>query len=51
MAVFISYSSYDVTPVEQLAATLRRAREEIWYASELGGGQHQPCRRVNPVIG
>lgn len=38
MAVFISYSSHDGARVEQLAATLRRAREEIWYDSELGGG-------------
>lgn len=38
MAVFISYSSHDASRVEQLAATLRRAREEIWYDSELGGG-------------
>lgn len=38
MAVFLSYSSRDVSRVEQLASTLRRAREEIWYDSELGGG-------------
>ena len=38
MPVFISYSSRDVSRVEQLASTLRRAREEIWYDSELGGG-------------
>lgn len=38
MGVFVSYSSRDTALVEQLAATLRRARQDVWFDDELGGG-------------
>lgn len=38
MGVFISYSSRDTDQVEQLAAALRRARQDVWFDDELGGG-------------
>ncbi|SPM42154.1 serine/threonine-protein kinase [Mycobacterium numidiamassiliense] len=38
MTLFMSYSSQDRSAVDALAATLRRARKQVWFDQELGGG-------------
>ncbi|MEE6138968.1 sensor domain-containing protein [Mycobacterium sp. 050128] len=38
MTLFVSYSSQDRSPVDALAATLRRAHQQVWLDQELGGG-------------
>ena len=38
MALFLSYSSQDRSAVDALASTLRRARQQVWFDQELGGG-------------
>lgn len=38
MALFISYSSQDRSTVDALTTALRRAKQEVWFDQELGGG-------------
>ncbi len=38
MALFLSYSSQDRSTADALASTLRRARQQVWFDQELGGG-------------
>ncbi|MEE3065780.1 MAG: sensor domain-containing protein [Actinomycetota bacterium] len=38
MTLFVSYSSQDRSTVDALAATLRRAHQQVWLDQELGGG-------------
>jgi hypothetical protein len=39
MTVFVSYSSRDEAPVQQLLSAFRLANEQIWWDEELGGGE------------
>jgi serine/threonine kinase PknH len=39
MGMFVSYSSRDRSAVEPLAAALRRARQQVWFDEDLGGGE------------
>jgi serine/threonine kinase PknH len=39
MGLFISYSSQDRSAIEPLTTALRRARQQVWFDEELGGGQ------------
>ena len=39
MKVFVSYSSNDDAAVRSLAADLQRARMQVWYDLDLGGGE------------
>jgi hypothetical protein len=38
MALFISYSSQDRSTVDALTNALRRAKQDVWFDQELGGG-------------
>ncbi len=37
--LFISYSSHDRDRLDNLVSALRRARDEVWFDDELGGGE------------
>lgn len=39
MKVFVSYSSHDADAVRRLAGDLQRARVQVWYDLDLGGGE------------
>ena len=39
MGLFISYSSQDRSAIEPLTAALRRARQQVWFDDDLGGGE------------
>jgi serine/threonine kinase PknH len=39
MGLFVSYSSQDRSAIEPLTAALRRARQQVWFDDELGGGE------------
>ena len=39
MKVFVSYSTHDAVAVRRLAGDLRRARVQVWYDLDLGGGE------------
>jgi serine/threonine kinase PknH len=39
MGLFISYSSQDRSAIEPLTAALRRARQQVWFDEDLGGGE------------
>ncbi|MBV8863506.1 MAG: toll/interleukin-1 receptor domain-containing protein [Mycobacterium sp.] len=39
MGLFVSYSSQDRSLIEPLAAALQRARQQVWFDEDLGGGQ------------
>jgi serine/threonine kinase PknH len=39
MGLFISYSSQDRSALEPLTAALRRARQQVWFDDDLGGGE------------
>jgi hypothetical protein len=39
MGLFVSYSSQDRSAIEPLTAALRRARQQVWFDDDLGGGE------------
>ncbi len=39
MGLFVSYSSQDRSAIEPLTTALRRARQQVWFDEDLGGGQ------------
>jgi serine/threonine kinase PknH len=39
MGLFISYSSQDRSAIEPLTTALRRARQQVWFDDDLGGGE------------
>jgi serine/threonine kinase PknH len=39
MGLFVSYSSQDRSAIEPLTTALRRARQQVWFDDELGGGE------------
>jgi serine/threonine kinase PknH len=39
MGLFVSYSSQDRSGIEPLTTALRRARQQVWFDDELGGGE------------
>jgi serine/threonine kinase PknH len=39
MGLFVSYSSQDRSAIEPLTAALRRARQQVWFDEDLGGGE------------
>ena len=39
MGLFVSYSSQDKSAIEPLTTALRRARQQVWFDEDLGGGQ------------
>jgi hypothetical protein len=39
MGLFVSYSSQDRSALEPLTAALRRARQQVWFDDDLGGGE------------
>jgi serine/threonine kinase PknH len=39
VGLFVSYSSQDRSLIEPLAAALRRARQQVWFDEDLGGGE------------
>jgi serine/threonine kinase PknH len=39
MALFVSYSSQDRSAIDPLTTALRRARQQVWFDDELGGGE------------
>lgn len=39
MGLFVSYSSQDRSAIEALTTALRRARQQIWFDEDLGGGE------------
>ena len=39
MGLFVSYSSQDRSVIEPLATALRRARQQVWFDEDLGGGE------------
>jgi hypothetical protein len=39
MGLFVSYSSQDRTAIDPLTTALRRARQQVWFDDELGGGE------------
>jgi hypothetical protein len=39
MGLFVSYSSQDRSAIDPLTAALRRARQQVWFDDDLGGGE------------
>jgi serine/threonine kinase PknH len=39
MGLFVSYSSQDRSAIEPLTTALRRARQQVWFDEDLGGGE------------
>jgi serine/threonine kinase PknH len=39
MGLFVSYSSQDRSAIDPLTTALRRARQQVWFDDELGGGE------------
>ena len=39
MGLFVSYSSQDSSAIEPLTTALRRARQQVWFDEDLGGGE------------
>ena len=39
MGLFVSYSSQDRSAIEPLTVALRRARQQVWFDEDLGGGE------------
>jgi hypothetical protein len=39
VGLFVSYSSQDRALIEPLATALRRARQQVWFDEDLGGGE------------
>ena len=39
MSLFVSYSSRDRHALDDVLSALKRAREEVWFDEELGGGE------------
>jgi serine/threonine kinase PknH len=39
MGLFVSYSSQDRSAIEPLTTALRRARQQLWFDEDLGGGE------------
>jgi serine/threonine kinase PknH len=39
MALFVSYPSQDRSAIDPLTTALRRARQQVWFDDELGGGE------------
>jgi hypothetical protein len=39
VGLFVSYSSQDRSLIEPLATALRRARQQVWFDEDLGGGE------------
>lgn len=49
MGLFISYSTRDRADLDDLLSALRRAREDIWFDEDLGGGEvwwQMICERI-----
>ncbi len=39
MGIFVSYSSQDRSAIDPLTTALRRARQQVWFDDDLGGGE------------
>jgi hypothetical protein len=49
MGLFVSYSSQDRSAIDPLTTALRRARQQVWFDDELGGGEAWWKEILDPI--